>query len=78
MKKLRKPWRLAWRTPIMPASAFWYFATEHEADTAASQLQTAATWTVSRERTPQHPNHEMDLEGRGLDNQLDECFEDDQ
>ncbi len=48
---LHKPWCLNWRTPIMPASAFWYFATEAEADAAGNELQATATWTV-RKRTP--------------------------
>jgi hypothetical protein len=39
-------WVLVWRTPIMPAPAFWYFASEEEAREAESGIL--------------HPNHRSD------------------
>lgn len=34
------PWCLRWRTAIMPGIAFWYFATEREAQEARRELLT--------------------------------------
>jgi hypothetical protein len=35
-----KPWSLQWQTENMPAPAFWYFATEDEAQQEERNLHT--------------------------------------
>ena len=36
---LEGKWVVAWRTPIMPVSAFWYFDTREEAEEAVKRLK---------------------------------------
>lgn len=37
---------LRWRTPRMPASAFWYFDSRRQAMLAALQMQFGTRWAV--------------------------------
>lgn len=41
VKNLRdpsRPWCVAWRTTVMPVSAYWYFRTKPEAISAALRI----------------------------------------
>ena len=34
-----RPWCLRWQTSVMPAPAFWYFATREQAEEAERRLR---------------------------------------
>lgn len=48
----RVSWSLAWRTPVMRAHAFWYFATQKAAVAAAAKFDDFTLWKIARLAQP--------------------------
>lgn len=44
---------LAWKSPTMPAPAFWYFSTRREAERAAKHLQPGCTFDITPALIPE-------------------------
>lgn len=69
-----------WQVPGLgdicdPCHRDWLREQEQQAVLADSECECGQTHTANTARKPQHPNHEADLESRGLNNQLDDVLD---